>query len=78
MSGQELEVKSDVVISKFEPKPKELFFFVVMGFGGFSVSAHLFGDDWNDKERVAFGNSFRTREEADFVQGKLNALFKSL
>ncbi|MFZ3032236.1 MAG: hypothetical protein WA082_04325 [Candidatus Moraniibacteriota bacterium] len=78
MSQTELEVKKNIDVRKFEPQSKELFYFVTMGTSGFNVSAHLFGDEYNDKERVAFGNSFATRDEVDFVKEKLNQLFKSL
>ena len=74
--GEIVEYKPGKYLRRFVPKTKELFYFVTMGHSGFNVSGHLFGDDWNDKERVAFGNSFESRDEAEFVKDKLNALFK--
>lgn len=69
---------AQMTLKRFVPEKKDLFYFVTMGNSGFGVSAHLFGDDWNDKERVGFGNSFRTREEAEFVKERLNSFFQSL
>lgn len=76
---QENEVALPIApIKKFEPAAKELFYFITMSVSGFNISGHLFGDEYNDKDRVAFGNSFEKREEAEFVKEKLNQLFKGL